>query len=117
VVAATETSEAVQDKAEATRRQVIYDAFVANVDACAAIHKKWMPDDYQPRDDFCPEILELIELAHQVEHELDLAIDCHDHDHAFKLTSWFYDESVYWHHFSEQLAAKCEAAGLTPARP
>jgi DUF3102 family protein len=51
-VTSAEALEAIQDKAEAARRQVIFDAIQSNSDAIAALSQKYVPADYVPTN--CP---------------------------------------------------------------
>lgn len=111
VVAAVETAEAVQDKAEAARRQVILDAIKCNAEAVEAINERWLPDDFRPGG--CPEVQEffdqLMEAVANNCREYELAVECGDHARAFALMTWGYDLSVDMRSMGEDIARHAEA--------
>lgn len=96
-VTSAEALEAIQDKAEAARRQVIFDAIQSNSDAIAALSQKYVPADYVPTNspDWLKEFFdELLKTVANNAKEFDLAVECGDHTSAFDLVSWAHDLSV-----------------------
>jgi hypothetical protein len=112
---AAAAAEVIQDKAEAARREVMFDAIERNGEAVAALTKKWVPDDFEPGPE--PEWLQkffadLLETITNNGDEYALAVECGDHDHAFDLVSWAHDLSVDMRSMCEDIA---KSAGSEPA--
>jgi hypothetical protein len=114
VVAAAEAAQSVQDKAEAARRQVIFDAIKRNGEAIAPLRERWVPDDYEPRSD--PELQklqqfydELMETIANNGDEYALAVQCGDYTRAFELVSWAYDLLADMRSMCEDTATRAEA--------
>lgn len=108
IVATAETSEAIQDNAEAARRQVIFDAFKHNAEAITAINERLVPGDFDPGPE--PEWLqkffdELLETGKRLGDEYTLAVECGDHAGGYAIASWFYDLSGDLRSMAEEVEA------------
>jgi Protein of unknown function (DUF3102) len=117
VIAATEASEAVADKAEAARRQVMFDAIKCNNDAVVALKEKYIPADFYPSNP--PEWLEklfdeLLETVADMGNKYDHAVECGDHTRAFELVSWAHDLSVDMRWDAEDICAAARKRGAVP---
>jgi hypothetical protein len=129
-VAAVEAAEAVQDKAEEARREVLIDASERNLEVITALKEKWVPGDYHsgPWSDPVPatapvrwsdpdlekEWNEMAEDVQATAEEYDLAIECGDHARAFELLSWLHDFSAWCRSFCEDMVRRAELAGAKP---
>ncbi|MGO8921398.1 MAG: DUF3102 domain-containing protein [Xanthobacteraceae bacterium] len=118
-VAATESSEAIADKAEVARRDVIFDAIDSNTDAIVALRERIIPADFEPGDSpawFKKLWDELSETVANAGNEYDLAVACGDHARAFDLVSWAYDLSVDMRSLAEDIDrnASGPARGAAP---
>ena len=96
-LAEVETAEALRDKAEAARRQVILDAIKRTVEIVTALHGKWVPTDWVPEkpnpelDEVLAPFDELLKVMPEMEAEYHLAVESGDHERAFALVSWVHD--------------------------
>jgi hypothetical protein len=95
-VMAVESSESIQDKAEAARRQVLFDAIGREGKTIMALKKKCLPAGWVRKP--CPEIDEifngLMETIAEAGDEYDHAVECGNHEDAFALVSWLHDTFV-----------------------